>query len=82
MKIQTQYLTHASKHDFILSAKTSFCCELNFFFLKILFIICKYTVDLIMGGCESPYGFWDLNSGPLEEQLVLFTAKPSRQPMN
>jgi hypothetical protein len=27
-----------------------------------------------MGGC------WDLNSGPLEEQSVLFPAEPSLQP--
>jgi hypothetical protein len=25
-------------------------------------------------------GCWDLNSGPLEEQLVLLPAKPSLQP--
>jgi hypothetical protein len=52
----------------------------SFFFLKIyLFIICKYTVavfrhqkresDLVTDGCEPPCGCWDLNSGPLEEQL-------------
>ncbi|EDL07775.1 mCG1044125, isoform CRA_b [Mus musculus] len=29
---------------------------------------------------ESPCGCWDLNSGPSEEQLVLFTAEPSLQP--
>jgi hypothetical protein len=32
------------------------------------------------GGCEPPCGFWDLNSGPLEEQLVLLTAEPSLSP--
>ena len=47
-----------------------------------LFIICKYTIaafrhqkrvsDLIMDGCEPPCICWDLNSGPLEEQSVLF----------
>jgi hypothetical protein len=52
----------------------------GFFLKKIyLFIICKYTVavfrhqkresDLITDGCEPPCGCWDLNSGPLEEQL-------------
>jgi hypothetical protein len=25
-----------------------------------------------MDGCEPPCGCWDLNSGPLEEQSVLF----------
>jgi hypothetical protein len=33
-----------------------------------------------MGGCEPPCGFWDLNSGPLEEQSALLTAEPSLQP--
>jgi hypothetical protein len=33
-----------------------------------------------MGGCEPPCGCWDLNSGPLEEQSVLLTTEPSRQP--
>jgi hypothetical protein len=31
----------------------------------------KRASDLIMGGCEPPFGCWDLNSGPLEEQSVL-----------
>jgi hypothetical protein len=31
-------------------------------------------------GCEPPCGCWDLNSGPLEEQLVLLTTEPSLQP--
>ena len=49
---------------------------------NLLFIISKYTVavfrhtrrggsDLITDGCEPPCGYWDLNSGPLEEQSVL-----------
>jgi hypothetical protein len=33
-----------------------------------------------MGGCEPPYGCWDLNSGPVEEQSVLLLAEPSHQP--
>jgi hypothetical protein len=33
-----------------------------------------------MDGCEPPYGCWELNSGPLEEQSVLLTAEPSLQP--
>jgi hypothetical protein len=32
-----------------------------------------------MDGYELPCGCWELNSGPLEEQLVLLTAKPSLQ---
>jgi hypothetical protein len=31
-------------------------------------------------GCETPGGFWDLNSEHLEEQSVLLTAKPSLKP--
>jgi hypothetical protein len=34
-----------------------------------------------MDGCEPPCGCWDLNSGPLEEQLVLLTTEPSHQPL-
>jgi hypothetical protein len=40
----------------------------------------KRASDLIIDGCEPPCGCWDLNSGPLEEQLVLLTAEPSLQP--
>jgi hypothetical protein len=29
--------------------------------------------NLIIDGCEPPYGCWELNSGPLEEQSVLLT---------
>ena len=30
--------------------------------------------------CELPYGCWELNPGPLEEQSVLLTTEPSLQP--
>jgi hypothetical protein len=40
----------------------------------------KRVSDLIMDGCEPPCGFWDLNSGPSEEQSVLLPAEPSHQP--
>jgi hypothetical protein len=33
-----------------------------------------------MGGCEPPCGCWNLNSVPLEEQLVLLPTEPSHQP--
>ena len=36
----------------------------------------------ITDGCETPYGCWDLNSRPLEEQSVLLTAEPSLQPFS
>jgi hypothetical protein len=57
-----------------------------FFFLICLFKYCflqthqKRASDPISDGCEPPCGCWELNSGPLEEQPVLFTAKPSLQP--
>ena len=40
----------------------------------------KRVPDLIRDGCEQPCGCWDLNSGPLDEQLVLLTTEPSLQP--
>ena len=36
--------------------------------------------DVSTDGCEPPYGCWELNSGPLEEQPVLLTSEPSLQP--
>jgi hypothetical protein len=35
-----------------------------------------------MDGCEPPCGCWELNSGPVEEQSVLFPAEPSLQPLS
>jgi hypothetical protein len=35
----------------------------------------------ITDGCELLCGYWELNSGPLEEQSVLLTAEPSLQPL-
>jgi hypothetical protein len=64
--------------------------KLHIFLIFILFIICKYTVavfrhqrresGLVTDGCEPPCGCWDLNSGPLEEQSVLFTTESCLQP--
>jgi hypothetical protein len=34
-----------------------------------------------MGVCEPSCGWWDLNSGPSEEQSVLLPAEPSHQPL-
>jgi len=62
------------------------------FFFKDLFILCRWvhrcflrhqrrTSDPITDGCEPPCGFWELNSGPLEEQSVLLTAESSLQPL-
>ena len=33
----------------------------------------------VIGICDLPYGCWELNPGPLEEQPVLLTAEPSLQ---
>jgi hypothetical protein len=40
----------------------------------------KWASDSIKDGCETPCGFWGLNSGPLEEQSVFLTAEPPLQP--
>jgi hypothetical protein len=34
---------------------------------------------LVANCCEPPYGCWELNSGPLEEQSMLSTSEPSLQ---
>jgi hypothetical protein len=39
----------------------------------------KKASGTITDGCEPPCGYWELNSGPLEEQSVLLTAEPSLQ---
>jgi hypothetical protein len=66
--------------------------SLRFIYLFIyLFHVYEYTVAvfrhtrrghqiLITDGCEPPYGCWELNLGPLEEQSALLTAEPSPQP--
>jgi hypothetical protein len=41
----------------------------------------KRASDPITDGCKPPWGFWELNSGPLEEQPELLTSKPSLQPL-
>ena len=40
----------------------------------------KMKSDPIIDGCEPQFGFWELNSGPLDEQPVLLTNEPSLQP--
>jgi hypothetical protein len=42
----------------------------------------KRASDRIMDGWNPPYGCCDLNSGPVEEQLVLLTTEPVLQPHN
>lgn len=41
----------------------------------------KGTLDFIIDGSELPCGFWELNLGPLKEQLILLTSEPSLQPL-
>jgi hypothetical protein len=40
----------------------------------------KRASDPITNGCKLPCGYWELNSGPLEEESVLLTMEPSLQP--
>jgi hypothetical protein len=41
----------------------------------------KKASNPITDGCEPSCGCWELNSGPLEDHLVLLTAEPSLQPL-
>jgi hypothetical protein len=41
----------------------------------------KRAWDSITDGCEPPFSFWELNSGPLEEQPVFLTVEPSLRGM-
>jgi len=41
----------------------------------------RHVSDPMTHGCEPPCGYWELNSGPLEEQPVLLTAEPPLQPL-
>ena len=66
---------------------------MNVFYFKKMIKILMYIImmqcsacipeepDLIIDGCEPPFGCWELNSGPLEEQSVLLTIEPSPQPL-
>jgi hypothetical protein len=40
----------------------------------------KRASALITEGCKPPCGYWELNSGPLEEQSMLLTTESSLQP--
>ncbi|XP_060244205.1 MAP/microtubule affinity-regulating kinase 3 isoform X7 [Meriones unguiculatus] len=42
----------------------------------------KRAPDVTADGCEPPCGFWELNSGPLEEQPVFLTTESSLQPLS
>lgn len=40
----------------------------------------KRALDPTIDGCVPPYGFWELNAGPLEGQSMFLSAAPSLQP--
>jgi hypothetical protein len=48
-------------------------------YMSTLSISSDTLFDPITDGCEPPCGYWDLNSGPLEEQSVLLIIEPSLQ---
>ena len=54
--------------------------QLIYFMYVSTLLLSSDTADPITDGCEPPRGCWELNSGPLEEQLVLLTAEPSIPP--
>ena len=41
----------------------------------------KRAPDWIIDSCDPQCGFWELSSGPLEEQPVVLTSEPSLQPL-
>lgn len=42
-------------------------------------LVQKRALDSTIDGCE-PYGFWELNAGPLEGQSMFLSAAQSLQP--
>ena len=63
---------------------TELCAFLDAFIMYIYNILStcmpagqKRAPDLIADVDKPLYGYWELNSGPLEEQLVLMTPEPS-----
>jgi hypothetical protein len=40
--------------------------------------LCEVSDLGVTDSCELPYGYWESNPGPLEEQSVLSTTEPSR----
>ena len=59
----------------------SFCFFVFLFFNIYLFYV-KRAWDPIIDGYKSPCSCWELNSWPLEEQLVLLTTELSLQPQS
>ena len=66
------------------------CFVFSFFFFPKIYLFTVYTVfclhaclhqkkapDLITDDHVPPWGGWELNSGPLEEQSMLLTSEPS-----
>ena len=50
-----------------------------FFCLRTCLQARKNAPDLITAGCKPPFGCWEFNSGPLDEQAVLLITEPSLQ---
>jgi hypothetical protein len=44
--------------------------------IYLFYVYQERAPDPITVGCEPPWGCWELNSGPLEEQPVLLIAEP------
>ena len=47
--------------------------------VRIPFLKMGKAPNLKTDGCEPSSGYWELNSGPLEEQAMLLTSEPSLQ---
>jgi hypothetical protein len=45
-----------------------------------MYVSVKMPYIGVSESCERPFGYWELNLGPLEEQSVLLTAEPFLQP--
>ena len=57
------------------------CATVGFFvclFLVLFFNVCVRVSDLgVTDSCKLPCGYWELNLGPLEGQLMLLTTEPT-----
>jgi hypothetical protein len=63
------------------------CVDVWLHLVCVLFTCLVFVEDIgssrigITDSCELPCGCWELNSGPLEEQLVFLTAASPLQPL-
>ena len=87
IKLKFSATAMSSFFSFFLFLSFPFFLSFSFFRFIYLFYVYEYNVivfryqkrasDPIIGGCEPPYGCWELNSGHLEEQSVLLNNEPS-----